>query len=506
MSNLNVPQVKPLRVMMDTWALEEKLNPVRRHQRPSHLFFGSNAYYVFFRLHQFLYERLATAKNLAYKSRRTSSKKKVPVTGDDRYARFCSLLNELVDGEGLEANKFEDELRNLLGASSYILFTIDKLISQLVKQSLALINSEVSLQLLSLYEYELKRSKIAGACMSLESSAQYCRMYHSNCQAILADNNCVQIEYFLDTHELGLGLIEGLSQSEPKPISEDWSMYLMSFISAIPTANEISLVPQPSSSPLSPTSLPFLIRSIKSFAKARNSSIYSPTLGQRALEECFVQNNLEINIDVRSYKMAFVEDTEDILIRTIKRDAAKLPLIEKIRKERQNAFQNWYERVFDEKFPNYQPPETQEVKQETDTDLHAEEDLEGEETIDMETDNAAAALLSSSSLSNGPTMIPTMPSLVSAALTAAVAAASREEEESDASKLAAASVDASQSIVALSSLAVSPPEAMIAAATVLPLMNATSPTLPVSNPTAPSTSTDSASSSSSSPYHSTTGS
>ena len=45
----------PLNVGLDTWHEHEKVNPVRRHTRPSKLFFGNMSFYVFFRLHQVLH-------------------------------------------------------------------------------------------------------------------------------------------------------------------------------------------------------------------------------------------------------------------------------------------------------------------------------------------------------------------------------------------------------------------------------------------------------------------
>ena len=175
--------------------------PLRRHGRPSHLFLGSHAYYVFFRLHAFLYDRLLTAKTLAHKARRNSSKKKLPATAEERHARFCLILDQLVESE-LESSKFEDECRNLLGASSYVLFTIDKLIEQLVKQTVALLSSDNSLKILSLYQYENRRvalamqqAKASGVAMPTEQLATLARQYESNLANLLGDDSACSVEY-----------------------------------------------------------------------------------------------------------------------------------------------------------------------------------------------------------------------------------------------------------------------------------------------------------------------
>ena len=51
----------------------------------------------------------------------------------DHYAEMIKLIHRLLEGD-LEATKFEDECRVVLGCHSYPLFTIDKLLSNVVKQ------------------------------------------------------------------------------------------------------------------------------------------------------------------------------------------------------------------------------------------------------------------------------------------------------------------------------------------------------------------------------------
>lgn len=47
--------------------------------------------------------------------------------------RFMTALRNLLDGSSDNA-KFEDDCRAIIGAQSYLLFTLDKLIYKLVKQ------------------------------------------------------------------------------------------------------------------------------------------------------------------------------------------------------------------------------------------------------------------------------------------------------------------------------------------------------------------------------------
>jgi hypothetical protein len=197
-------------------------NPSRprllKHGRPSKLLLGSHPFYVFFRLHQFLYERLLIAKTLAHKARRNSSKKKLPVTADERHARFCVILNQLLAGD-IETARFEDECRNLLGASSYVLFTVDKLIEQLLKQTVQMLSADNSLKVLSLYQYEFRRMqtalaaarKLNPAALPTEQLQVLARQYQSNIANLLGDESVCAMEYVSTRGPRKARLIEPVS-------------------------------------------------------------------------------------------------------------------------------------------------------------------------------------------------------------------------------------------------------------------------------------------------------
>lgn len=180
------------------------LPTMKKHGRPSQLFLGSHSYYVFFRLHAFLYERLHTAKQLAHKARRNSSKKKLPATAEERHARFCVILDQLLES-AIETSRFEDECRNLLGASSYVLFTVDKLIQQLVKQTAQLLAADNSLKVLSLYQYEYRRvrtclaasrkNNLPAPALPSDQLSLLARQYLSNIANLLGDDSACAIEY-----------------------------------------------------------------------------------------------------------------------------------------------------------------------------------------------------------------------------------------------------------------------------------------------------------------------
>lgn len=344
--------VKPIRIMMETWELEEKLNPVRRHTRPSRLFFGNKPYYVFFRLHQFLYERMSTAKSLTGKKHGRSSgkSKSLPITPEGRYKNFKQMMYQLLDGE-MDSSRFEDECRILLGASSYVLFTIDKLVSQVVQQVQSILQNPICMQLLSLYQYEYCRSRssatpvpemssivgdspmfppsltvegTADEQQTLERSAELARIYHSNCASLLGDDSCCQIEYFEDNNALGIGMIDGFMATEPKSITAVCTEYLDGLLN---------------NSPRIPAVPPFLIRNFKKFMnpspgkegvvkeeKKGRGRRPLPRSGKRVLPgdraadhdsgyRIVCHYGLEAQICATTFKLNFREDTCDYFIR-----------------------------------------------------------------------------------------------------------------------------------------------------------------------------------------------
>lgn len=317
-------RVKPVRIALSTWELDEALHPVRRHSQPSRLFVGNNPYYVFFRLHQFLYNRLHTARKLSNKHRRTttSKSKAVPLTPEGRYRQFRDKLTQLLDGE-METARFEDECRSLLGAASFSLFTIDKLVTQMVKHCQSLLQDPSCMQLLSLYQYECSRLvTVKAEDRTPDCSAGLARMYHSNCAALVGDDACMQIEYFEDTQDLGIGVIEGLLAYQLKPHAlEGDSEALMVGALAGPSAAD---------------SLPFLVRSFDRFLpkepvtetkpagkkgrrgpKGRVASAVSvaPEACPDLMAHVTHLSGLEANLDQNTNRLLWVHGTCDVFVR-----------------------------------------------------------------------------------------------------------------------------------------------------------------------------------------------
>lgn len=137
--------------------------------RSGQVFYANDKFFLLFRLHQFLYERLAAARRSAEAMARQAGEDAKAI-----HATFLRLLFRLLNG-GIDATKYEDECRTLLGANSYVLFTIDKLVYKLVKQLQHVVNDAPAMKLWQLHLYESSRQLapfrdsvyLANACVLL---------------------------------------------------------------------------------------------------------------------------------------------------------------------------------------------------------------------------------------------------------------------------------------------------------------------------------------------------
>jgi paired amphipathic helix protein Sin3a len=127
------------------------------------LFYGNQHAYAFLRLYQMLHNRLERAFALCEKAKRNRNRRTInpaaralahahhslsastkEKTGD--YQAFVSKLYSLIDGS-VDNSKYEDSCRSLMGSTSYFLFTMDKLVTLVLKQMQHLANDDTCQEL-----------------------------------------------------------------------------------------------------------------------------------------------------------------------------------------------------------------------------------------------------------------------------------------------------------------------------------------------------------------------
>lgn len=198
--------------------------------------------------------------------------------------------------------------RTLLSTSSYVLFTLDKLIFRLVKQMQTLVTDDVSVKIWELYDYEKARRFPPTDVL-----------YHSNCRVILCDENCFRIERDMD-RQLTITMMDApYPESGTGILKPGITEYLRSFLGESPAVTEEDEAYTPI----------YLRRNLM------------PDGQQQRLSECIIDNGLECKLLCESSKLIYIQDTEDILIRR-KRSRGSAS-VQASRTRRQAAFQRWLE-------------------------------------------------------------------------------------------------------------------------------------------------------------------
>lgn len=166
---------------------------------PSKLFFGTQMCYVFLRLHHALYVRLRTGYQLAREANfdATSSNSStinrpqqtsgfhtslvdevdeeaklasgVDARSKPVYNHFLSQVFAIIEGT-IDNNRFEDFCRTLLGNKSYVLYTLDKIVSQMMKHLQAMTNDENVTKLIGLFVYHHNHNPNDGVDVELYKS------------------------------------------------------------------------------------------------------------------------------------------------------------------------------------------------------------------------------------------------------------------------------------------------------------------------------------------------
>ncbi|TMW65986.1 hypothetical protein Poli38472_003751 [Pythium oligandrum] len=145
---------------------EEDANKLQDKQK-STLFAPQHAY-VFLRLYQMLHSRLERAFELCEKAKRNRHRRTInpaaraldharasssDLTGAEKtgdYQAFLTKLYALIDGS-VDNTKYEDCCRSLMGSTSYFLFTMDKLVTLVLKQMQYMATDDTCQELLKLF-------------------------------------------------------------------------------------------------------------------------------------------------------------------------------------------------------------------------------------------------------------------------------------------------------------------------------------------------------------------
>uniref|UniRef100_A0A0K8UJE7 Paired amphipathic helix protein Sin3a n=1 Tax=Bactrocera latifrons TaxID=174628 RepID=A0A0K8UJE7_BACLA len=219
------------------------------------LFFANNNWYLFLRLHAILCERLCTmyerAQMLAIEeerhrtNRRESTatalrlKPKPEPHVDEYYPVFLEMLKNVLDGN-MDSNSFEDSMREMFGIHAYISFTLDKVVSNAVRQLQNCVTERGALECVELFHHEQRRGGAGSYCRDAQKNYANELAYQRKAESSLHEENCFKVYIYKIDCRVTIELLDTEVDEAEKPLNKvkSWSKYVDRL--ANPAANSIS--------------------------------------------------------------------------------------------------------------------------------------------------------------------------------------------------------------------------------------------------------------------------
>ncbi|KAF8982848.1 Transcriptional regulatory protein sin3 [Entomortierella lignicola] len=302
-------------------------------------FFGNTTYYCFFRLYQLVYSRLETIKVAASELSKTISERKLinPAAIDlglqdpdaiepehtndtgDSYAKFLALIHKVFDGE-LEQTAFEEQARHIFATKAYIVFTLDKVIAALLKHMHTIVTDQRCNELIAMFVKDRQHEK---------NSRRQQIIYRMQADAVVGDENLYKIEYAKDELKMSIQLLSKNDYTLDTAISseEKWGYYIDSYVLLTPTEGVL-----PSSFPT------FLKRNLPS------------NIPEEPQQDIVTHSGLEVKICINTYKIFFVNTTEDFFQR--KGPRVSKEKLHKNRSKRLEKMDAWLKATLEEQDSN----------------------------------------------------------------------------------------------------------------------------------------------------------
>ncbi|KAJ8963093.1 hypothetical protein NQ318_018557 [Aromia moschata] len=205
------------------------------------LFMANNNWYIFLRLHAILCERLAkiyeracalAAEEAKSRSSRKEStavalrlKPKPQIEIEDYYPAFLDMVKNLLDNN-MEANTYEDTLREMFGIHAYIAFTLDKVISNAVRQLQHCVTERTAIACSELFLKEQKRGAAGGPCATAHKRAFLELAYQRAGEKAVQEENCFKIYIYKRDCKMSVELLD-TEPEDSKKVEEakKWSSY-----------------------------------------------------------------------------------------------------------------------------------------------------------------------------------------------------------------------------------------------------------------------------------------
>jgi paired amphipathic helix protein Sin3a len=161
----------------------------------------------------------------------------------DYYPVFLDIVRNLLDGN-MDATQYEDTLREMFGINAFIVFTLDKVVHNCVRQLQYLVQDETSVSVKKLYNEETTGN--GGKCTNMSYANVQANeiVYQKKAESLLSDENCYKIISYKNSSRLTIELIEtqtdeGDDEDGEEAECEKWVDFLDRY-NAIECNNELT--------------------------------------------------------------------------------------------------------------------------------------------------------------------------------------------------------------------------------------------------------------------------
>ncbi|CAA20757.2 Clr6 I prime and Rpd3L histone deacetylase complex subunit Pst1 [Schizosaccharomyces pombe] len=304
--------------------------------------FGNMSLYCFFRLFHTLYSRLEEIKNLeqmAYSKQHDVKSNPVAVelglvrhpserlgfalpTADTVYEQAIQLCERLMEGE-IDQNGFEDALRCLYGIHAFRLYTVEKLVTSIIKQLHSVTTNRRLAQVFMYYEKDRVQRR---------TSPRQQIMYRIQTETAFGpDENLCCIDWNSQTRQSAIRLMgrEDLTMGTLKSDAEKWCYYIGSYIMSSPTEG---ILPEH-------VRIPFLRKCLPSDEGNEDDESSSVVKSANAIITSFLESGLALTIPINTVKIRYENGTEDVFARNS--EQVYNGPYDKIRDYRQSKWREW---------------------------------------------------------------------------------------------------------------------------------------------------------------------
>ncbi|RWS11975.1 paired amphipathic helix protein Sin3a-like protein [Dinothrombium tinctorium] len=284
------------------------------------LLFGNNNWYLFFRLHHILCERLdkmykrSVILAMEEEKERSSRKESTAVAlklkprndydVDEYFPAFVDMVKQVLDGN-LDYNQYEDQLREMFGIHAYIAFTMDKVVQNIVRQLQHLVCDEICYQCTELFIEESKNQATGGLCSTAASRFAQEYNYQKKCEQLLSEEPCFKIIIYKGEGKLTVELLDTEaveSESEDGFEVEKWSEYVEKYV------RDDETISDELKEKLAKKAV-FLPRNIRTWREKRKNDEDE----EKDESGMKVTDDTQCKFNVNSYKMVFVAHSESYL-------------------------------------------------------------------------------------------------------------------------------------------------------------------------------------------------